>query len=125
MSNELLFVGLFCGLLFGIFVGMVIAPVQIERSNQKDLTLLRYLLSRGESYGLDLVKAGHGKRGTIYVDLHMLENRGLLVSREDEDISPERLALRGNRPRRLYKITTVGEAALLVDAAARRAKEES
>lgn len=53
--------------------------------------------------GLDLVREGAGKRGTIYVHLALLEEAGLIVFREGQ----EQVAL-GLRPRREYKLTESG-----------------
>ena len=54
-------------------------------------TILRLLHERGESYGLDLIKASDGvlERGGIYVLLADLEARGLVRSRYvDEPLKP-------------------------------------
>ena len=70
---------------------------------------LRLLVGRGESYGLQLVKASDGelKRGSVYVVLGRLEEKGFVESRQ-EDETPEYIGI----PRRLYKITGVGSRAL-------------
>ena len=58
-------------------------------------------------YGLDLVSAGVAKRSWLYVVLARMEERGLIEGREDDSGPPHRL------PRRLYRITDAGRAALL------------
>jgi DNA-binding PadR family transcriptional regulator len=69
--------------------------------SREDDMILKLLRERGESYGLDLVAASGGRlaKGAIYLRLHQLEERGLIVSREESD-----LALHGRRPRRLYAL---------------------
>jgi PadR family transcriptional regulator, regulatory protein PadR len=64
------------------------------------------LLSRGrEMYGLELVAASKGrlKRGTVYVTLGRMEDKGLVTSRLDPDASDT-----GGLPRRLYDATPLG-----------------
>lgn len=56
-----------------------------------------------ELYGLDLVAAGAAKRWWLYVVLARMEESGLIKGREDD----------GDPPRRLYRITDAGNAALL------------
>jgi PadR family transcriptional regulator PadR len=71
--------------------------------------ILRLIVTRGESYGLALVKASDGKlkRGTIYVTLQRMQEKGLVDSREEES-TPEYIGI----PRRLYKVTGLGERTL-------------
>lgn len=71
--------------------------------------VLRLLISGGESYGLALVKAADGalKRGTVYVTLNRMEEKGLVASRQ-EDATPEHIGI----PRRLYKVTGLGQRSL-------------
>lgn len=63
----------------------------------------------GESYGLDLVKRSDGrlKRGTVYVTLGRMEDKGFVSSRPDP--APD---ARLTGARRLYRITAVGQRAL-------------
>jgi PadR family transcriptional regulator, regulatory protein PadR len=74
-----------------------------------ELLILRLLIGGGESYGLALVKASDGalKRGTVYVTLGRMEEKGLVLSRQ-EDVTPEHIGI----PRRLYKVTGLGERAV-------------
>jgi DNA-binding HxlR family transcriptional regulator len=60
-----------------------------------------------ELYGLDLVAAGVAKRRWLYVVLGRMEERGLIEGRTEDAADPPRL------PRRLYRITDAGRAALL------------
>jgi DNA-binding PadR family transcriptional regulator len=67
--------------------------------------ILRLLVHHGESYGLAMVKASDGelKRGTIYVTLGRMEEKGLVESRQEES-TPNYIGI----PRRLYKATALG-----------------
>lgn len=58
---------------------------------------------RREMYGLEIVKASQGrvKRGTVYVDLDLLEDHGYVVSREEPQDPPPSLTIK----RRLYRLT--------------------
>ena len=59
-------------------------------------------------YGLQLVNASEGKlrRGTVYITLGILEERGFLASTVRRDASHRAL------PRRIFRITTLGESVL-------------
>jgi len=72
--------------------------------------ILRLLIPKGESYGLDLVKTSEGKlkRGTVYVLLDRMEEKGLISSREEETAADGYVGIR----RRLYKVTGSGMRAL-------------
>ena len=65
--------------------------------------------SRTDSYGLDLVKRSDGrlKRGTVYVTLQRMEDKGFISSRLEDEVD-ERIGA----PRRLYKLTGLGARAL-------------
>lgn len=56
-------------------------------------------------YGLQLVAASRGrlKRGTVYVTLGRMEDKGYITSRL-EDPPPEA----GGMPRRVYEVTALG-----------------
>ena len=60
---------------------------------------------RGEMYGLELVAASKRrlKRGTVYVTLGRMEEKGLVTSRLEE-APPEA----GGLPRRIYTATALG-----------------
>lgn len=67
--------------------------------------IMQLLIARGERYGLQLVKDSDGKlkRGTVYVTLGRMEDKGLVESREEES-TPDYIGI----PRRLYKVTGLG-----------------
>ena len=68
-------------------------------------SLVMDLLHGGERYGLELVDASHGtlKRGSVYVILARMEEKGFIESRQEER-SPGASGL----PRRLYRATPYG-----------------
>lgn len=79
-----------------------------------EATILDLLIAQSrELYGLELVKLSEGdiKRGTVYVTLGRMEEKGFVESRE-EDETADHVGLR----RRLYKPTGLG-------VRARRARE--
>ena len=63
------------------------------------------LLRGGERYGLELVDASTGalKRGSVYVILARMEDKGFIESRQEEK-APRASGL----PRRLYRATPYG-----------------
>jgi DNA-binding PadR family transcriptional regulator len=63
------------------------------------------LLRGAERYGLELVEASHGalKRGSVYVILARMEEKGFIESRQEE-----RTPGAGGLPRRLYRATPYG-----------------
>lgn len=67
--------------------------------------MLELLVANGKSYGLQLVSAskGHLKRGTVYVTLGRMEEKGYVESEPDPDAADD-LVL----PRRLYRPTGYG-----------------
>jgi len=67
--------------------------------------VLGMLIRHGELYGLQLVEESQGqiKRGTVYVTLERMEDKGLVESRQEE----KQPGVSGI-PRRLYKITGHG-----------------
>jgi DNA-binding PadR family transcriptional regulator len=66
--------------------------------------VLDLLSGRGETYGLDLVTSSRGrvKRGSVYVTLGRMEQKGFVTSRL-EDKRPG-----DGPPRRLYAVTPLG-----------------
>jgi DNA-binding PadR family transcriptional regulator len=76
----------------------------------KEAIILELLLgnSSREKYGLELVRdsANRLKRGTIYVTLDRMETKGLVQSRLEHEKTDER-----SLPRRLYRVTGVGQRA--------------
>src|SRR3977135_4712197 len=79
----------------------------------KEALILELLVQESELYGLQLVAASKGqlKRGTVYVTLGRMEEKGFITSRL-EDAPPES----GGLPRRIYEPTAFGPGVL--DAAA-------
>lgn len=66
---------------------------------------MRLLVRHGETYGLKMVDDSEGdlKRGTIYVTLKRMEEKGYITSRQEEQL-PGAIGL----PRRLYNLTGTG-----------------
>lgn len=77
----------------------------------KEAIILRLLIVDGEMYGLQLVDASDGKlaRGTVYVTLSRMAEKGFVESRQ-EPPNPQSIGL----PRRMYRSTDHGVAALAV-----------
>ena len=71
--------------------------------------ILELLVGTKEMYGLELVAASGGalKRGTVYVTLGRMEDKGYLVSRLEGAPPAE-----GGLPRRIYAPTALGRDAL-------------
>lgn len=71
----------------------------------KELLILQLLAGEGELYGLQLVEGSSErlKRGTVYVTLGRMEDKGLVTSRLEEPPPGT-----GGMPRRLYKVTALG-----------------
>ena len=83
-------------------------PAPLGLSAKEELIL--DLLGRSdEKYGLELVAASDGalKRGTVYVTLGRMEQKGYLVSRLD-GVPPAA----GGLPRRIYAPTVLGREVL-------------
>ena len=78
--------------------------------SQKEALILEMLVgSAHELYGLQMVDGSQGKlkRGTIYVALQRMEEKGLIESRTEARPDGE-----NGIPRRLYKITGHGQRVL-------------
>jgi PadR family transcriptional regulator PadR len=78
--------------------------------SRKEALILEMLIdSKGELFGLEMVEASNGalKRGTIYVTLQRMIEKGFVESRPEPRPAPE-----VGIARRLYKITGLGERAL-------------
>ncbi|MCI0662208.1 MAG: PadR family transcriptional regulator [Acidobacteria bacterium] len=76
--------------------------------SRKEAIILEMLIDSGgrELFGLEMVEASKGdlKRGTIYVTLQRMEEKGYIESRTEVRQQPE-IGI----PRRLYKVTGCGE----------------
>ena len=83
----------------------------------KEHVILELLGKSREMYGLELVTESGGalKRGTVYVTLGRMEEKGYVISRA-EAASPAQ----GGLPRRLYRSTPYGRELLAMMASARR-----
>jgi PadR family transcriptional regulator len=88
----------------------------------KEMLILELLVRDGELYGLQMVAASNRlKRGTVYVTLGRMEEKGYVASRQ-EDAPPEA----GGLPRRLYRATPLGRRVLAAwTTAARRLMPEA
>jgi DNA-binding PadR family transcriptional regulator len=75
----------------------------------KESLILELLVSEDERYGLQLVAASKRrlKRGTVYVTLGRMEDKGYITSRL-EPPPPDA----GGLPRRLYQATALGRRVL-------------
>lgn len=71
----------------------------------KESLVLELLLEKGDLYGLQLVAGSRRrlKRGTIYVTLGRMEDKGYVTSRLEDGPPPG-----GGLPRRLYSPTALG-----------------
>ena len=80
-------------------------PVRLPSLSTKEALILGLLGRSKEMYGLELVAASGGglKRGTVYVTLGRMEQKGIISSRL-EDAPPTS----GGLPRRLYMATAYG-----------------
>ena len=75
------------------------------RISRTEHAILERLVSDGELFGLQLVERSHGvlKRGTVYVTLGRMQEKGFLESRTEPLVSGA-IGL----PRRLYRPTAYG-----------------
>lgn len=77
--------------------------MDFPRLSGKEAEILRLLIVHGEMYGLQMVSASAElKRGTIYVTLMRMGEKGYVESQEEESPPPDRPA------RRLFKVTGHG-----------------
>ncbi len=75
--------------------------------SRKERAILEMLIVSGRDfYGLEMVEASGGdlKRGTIYVTLQRMQEKGLVDSKPEPRTAPE-IGI----PRRLYSVTGYGE----------------
>ena len=84
---------------------MAKAHPRVLSLSRKELLVLELLAHDQERYGLQLVAASKGrlKRGTVYVTLGRMEDKGYITSRLDA--APPGT---GGLPRRLYTATPLG-----------------
>lgn len=78
------------------------------RLPEKEALILDLLAAAGEAFGLELVEASDGrlKRGTVYVTLGRLVEKGYLSTVQEE---PRTGSI--GLPRRLYRLTPLGSRA--------------
>lgn len=94
-----------------------IDPEDVLRLARKEAIVLNLLLGADrEMYGLEMVEASTGelKRGTIYVTLQRMEEKGFISSRREDRVAPE-----VGIPRRLYMVTGLGQRVVAASQAAR------
>lgn len=83
--------------------------MRLKLPSEKEALILNFLAVRGSLYGLELVDLSNGalKRGTVYVTLGRMQEKGLV--RQVEDKKPEGHA---GMPRPRYQITATGRRAV-------------
>ncbi len=96
---------------------MVTPRPRVLTLSAKETLILELLVRDGELYGLQMVAASRKrlKRGTVYVTLGRMEDKGYVSSRQ-EDAPPDA----GGLPRRLYRATPLGRRVLAAWAKATR-----
>jgi DNA-binding PadR family transcriptional regulator len=84
---------------------MAAKRLRVPRLSEKESIVIALLLEHEQMYGLEMVSASprHLKRGTIYVTLGRMEDKGYITSRL-EDAPPHA----GGLPRRIYRPTAQG-----------------
>ena len=77
-------------------------PHELPRLSRAERLILELLVEHGELFGLQLVEHSSGalKRGTVYVTLGRMQEKGFVESRQ-EPLPPGAIGL----PRRLYRPT--------------------
>jgi DNA-binding PadR family transcriptional regulator len=81
----------------------------VPRLSAKERLILELLVSMGPQYGLQLVDRSDGalKRGTVYVTLGRMEEKGYVESEQEAPVTGA-IGL----PRRIYRPTGLGERVL-------------
>jgi len=90
---------------------------ELPSLSRKEAHVLDLLLDTGrDMFGLEMIEASGGelKRGTIYVTLQRMQEKGFIESRQEARPAPE-----VGIPRRLYRITGLGSRVLAAYEAAR------
>ena len=79
---------------------------EFPKLSRKEFKILELLIAKGEMFGLEMVEASEGelKRGTIYVTLQRMGDKGFVESREEPRTKPD-IGI----PRRKYLATGLGE----------------
>ena len=84
-----------------------IAPVELPSLSRKEALILAMLINAGrELFGLEMVEASSGelKRGTIYVTLQRMKEKGFIDSKAEPRPAPE-IGI----PRRMFWATGYGQ----------------
>lgn len=78
---------------------------EIPRLSRKERLILELLINRGEMYGLEMVKTAPNelKRGTVYVTLGRMADKGYVDSRQVKEPGDPGL------PKRLFRATGHGQ----------------
>jgi PadR family transcriptional regulator len=97
---------------------MATNPSRFPSLSTKERIVLELLTAAGPMYGLQLVDNSRGrlKRGTVYVTLGRMEDKGLVES--EQEPAPQR---QGGLPRRMYRTSAHGARVLNAWTAATRA----
>jgi len=92
-----------------------------ELARKEFVAMSLLVASPKEMYGLQMVERSEGelKRGTVYVTLNRLEEKGYIKSRKEE--AKPGIA----QPRRLYKVTGLGVRAFRAVEASRASLKEA
>jgi len=70
----------------------------------KEIIVLELLVNKRDMYGLEMVKASAGlKRGTVYVLLGRMEDKGFIKSWQEKEVGVSGM------PKRIYSITGLGQ----------------
>ncbi len=79
---------------------------EFPKLSRKEYKILELLIAGGEMFGLEMVEASDGElpRGTVYVTLQRMGDKGYVESREEPRQMPE-IGI----PRRKYSATGLGE----------------
>ena len=79
---------------------------EFPKLSRKEFAVLGMLIGKNEMFGLEMVEASEGelKRGTIYVTLQRMGDKGYIESREEPRSMPE-IGI----PRRKYWATGLGQ----------------
>jgi PadR family transcriptional regulator PadR len=88
---------------------LTMVRTRIPTLSSKEGLVLELLVQQGEMYGLQLVSSSRRrlKRGTVYVTLGRMEEKGYIRSRLEA--APAKI---GGLPRRLYEATALGRRVL-------------
>lgn len=92
--------------------------MEIPRLSTKEALILRLLIAKGEMYGLELVAASGGelKRGTVYVTLGRMADKGYVeshqVPQEDGSGIPKRVFRATGHGARVLSATELAIASL-------------